>query len=151
MSRKRSSAAVEDFDDVASIVHGSPNAKVCGVVTELSPMKRGRSCTYYDGELSDGRSKVRLFGFDAKSRESLNTFYEKKEGVAISSCEVKSSRSGGNFELLVRKQSTIEKSTKEFDCAEISKNAAVVTSSSILLDGLPILSDNQRVDVKVKV
>ena len=53
--------------------------------------------------------------------------------------------------MCVCKQSVIEKTSKEFDCAEISKNALVAATSLVTLDGLPLISVNQRVDVKIKV
>ena len=60
MSRKRPAPVCDEFEDVAAIVRTSPNAKVHGVVTRLSPMKPARRCSYYQGDLCDGRSKVHL-------------------------------------------------------------------------------------------
>ena len=34
---------VDEFDDVVSVVNPSPNAKIHGVVTAVSPMKRGKT------------------------------------------------------------------------------------------------------------
>ena len=49
---------VEEFDDVASVVNASPNAKIHGVVTTVSPMKKGKTCSYFDGEISVGQAKM---------------------------------------------------------------------------------------------
>ena len=32
--------------------------QICGVVGEISSMKKGKSASYYDGEMSDGKAKV---------------------------------------------------------------------------------------------
>ena len=112
MSRKRT---FEEFDDEATL-QTSLNTQIYGVVTKLSPMKYGHSCTYYKRELTDSHSYVCLFRFDSSSREKLSVFY--KEGVAMGNCQVKPSRSGHEFEVLVRKQTGIEKSHREFNSAD---------------------------------
>ena len=38
----------------------SPNAKIHGVLTALSPMKKSRTCKYFDGEITDGKNNMRL-------------------------------------------------------------------------------------------
>ena len=58
---------------------------------------------------------VRMFGFNSSSREKLSAFHDKNEGVAMGNCQVKASRSGREFEVLIRKQTDIEKSDREFD------------------------------------
>ena len=35
----------EEFEEVSAVVHTSPNAKIHGVVTSLSPMKKAKSCS----------------------------------------------------------------------------------------------------------
>ena len=59
---------MDQFDDLASITHTSPNGKVRGVVTVVSPMKKGKTCEYFDGELADDKARIRLFGFDDNIR-----------------------------------------------------------------------------------
>ena len=60
--------ALEEFTEVSSIGRTATDAKIHGVVKSLSPMKKSRTCSYFDGHLCDGKASVRLFGFDSASR-----------------------------------------------------------------------------------
>ena len=65
---------LDEFDSLSSLTRASPNAKVRGVVTVISPMKKGKACQYFDGELADEKARIRLFGFDDNVRQKfLNT------------------------------------------------------------------------------
>ena len=68
---KRGVDQVEDFEDVSGVTHASPNAKLCGVVRSNSPMKKSKMCAHFDGEISDGKSTMRLFKFDNSVRRKL--------------------------------------------------------------------------------
>lgn len=57
---KRSFEEVEKFDEVDK---GIPSASVYGVLTSLSPVKKGRKQNYFEGTVSDGSNKLRLVGF----------------------------------------------------------------------------------------
>ena len=72
------------FHDVSDVTGTSPNAKVQGVLTRLSPMKKTSTRSYFDGELSDGNATVRLFGFDTGVRRRLLDFEERKQAVGLS-------------------------------------------------------------------
>lgn len=72
--------------------HTSPSASVHGVVNMLSPMKQSRNGSYFDGKITDGKSSMRLFGFDAGVRGKLLAAEESKKPVALVNCEVKHSR-----------------------------------------------------------
>lgn len=62
---------VEDFEDVSGVIYLSPNAKLCGVVQSVSLMKKNKTCAYFDGEISDGKSTMRSFGFDSSMQKKL--------------------------------------------------------------------------------
>ncbi len=53
-------------------------------MTALSPMKKGKSCQYFDGEIADGSSRMRVVGFDANIRKKLQEFYDESDAVALS-------------------------------------------------------------------
>ena len=38
---------IEEFEDVASVMNPSPNAKIHGVVTTVSPIQKGKSCRFF--------------------------------------------------------------------------------------------------------
>ena len=81
-SRKR---FLESFDDVSSINKASESAKVSAIVSNLSPMKRNKSNkNYFDGSLTDGKSEIRMIGFDQKLQQQLASYRESKEMVIIS-------------------------------------------------------------------
>ena len=75
-------------------MNASPNAKIHGVVTTVSPMKKGKTCSYFDGEISDGQAKMRVFGFDSGVRRELLEYEEKEDAVVLSHCEVKRAHQG---------------------------------------------------------
>lgn len=55
-SRKRSYKEFEQLDAAQPV----DNASIQGNITSLSPVKKGRRSTYFDGHIADGTSNVRL-------------------------------------------------------------------------------------------
>ena len=64
---------LEEFEDVSGVTQPSPNAKLCGVVRGVLPMKKSKTCAYFDGEISVGKSTMRLLVLARKS--SSFTFF----------------------------------------------------------------------------
>ena len=56
---------LEEFDSLSEISHASPNAKVHSVVTLLSPVKKSKTCSYFDGDFTNGKACMHMFSFDA--------------------------------------------------------------------------------------
>ena len=71
MSQKRKIREDDVFDDIVSINEPSSSATVHGGVTSLSPMKKGKSCEYFDGSLSDETANTRFVGFSTSVRRKL--------------------------------------------------------------------------------
>ena len=92
-----SNKGLEREVDVSDIVETSANFKIHGVVNSLSPMKKAKNCSYFDGEISDGKARMRLFGFDANVRKRLAD--EEDAAVSLCNCEVKRSRQGDQLEV----------------------------------------------------
>ena len=95
---KRSRATAEEECDVSDVSKPSPNAKIHGIITCISPMKKSKTCDFFDGEISDGKSSIRLFG---SVRKQL--FQNRQSPVSISNCEVKNSRRGNQLEVCLCK------------------------------------------------
>ena len=38
----------EEFDDVASVLNPSPNAKIHGVIMTISPVKKDKTCSFFN-------------------------------------------------------------------------------------------------------
>lgn len=98
MANKRRREEEDEFD-VSDIARPSPKAKVRGVVSTISPMKKSKTCSYFDGELTDGKATMRIFGFDGSVRRKL---LEEGSGsaVAITNCEIKKARRGEQLEVI---------------------------------------------------
>ncbi len=69
-------------------------AKIHRVLSSLSPMKKSKTCSYFDGTVTDGKVSMRVFGLDSSVRRKLMEFEVTTNPVAISNCEVKHSRMG---------------------------------------------------------
>ena len=46
--------------DVSCVSKSSPNTSISGVVTSLSPMKKSKNTSFFEGSISDGKSSMRL-------------------------------------------------------------------------------------------
>lgn len=103
----------EDEFDIGEL-HVSKCARVHGVVTSVSPMKLSESgkSRYFDGELSDGKRKVRVVGFDSKVREKLFDSHGKREPVVVSNCEVKCGKYSSDLEIFVKESTELQVTNK---------------------------------------
>ena len=83
------------------MLHPSPNAKIHVGVNSVSPTKKSQSCSFFDGEITDGKVCMHVLGFDASVHKKLVEFYASKSAVALANCELKSSRKGKVLEVLL--------------------------------------------------
>ena len=51
---------VDEFESLGDISYASPSAKLHGVISSLSPIKKGKTCSYFDGQVTDGDSSIRV-------------------------------------------------------------------------------------------
>lgn len=94
LGRKRKREGVQELGGVSEVTYPSPSAAVHGVVQVVSPMKKGKKSPYFDGQFSDGKSTMRLVGFDSQVRRKLLGENGSGKPVALVNCEVKQSRQG---------------------------------------------------------
>ena len=59
------------------------------VHASLSPIKPSR---YFDGELTDGDSVIRVVGFDKHQREKLRSFSDENLPITLKNCQIKLNR-----------------------------------------------------------
>ena len=85
MASKRKREEVDDFEGVANPL-GSAN--VHGVISSLSSIKKGRKSNYFDGTVSDGKSKLRLVGFSQGQQKQMQDLMAQK-----SQCNWRTARS----------------------------------------------------------
>ena len=140
---------VDKFETLGKISHTSPNAKLHGVILSLSPMQRGKTCSYFHGQVTDGDSSVCIFGFDVGVRKKLAFFEGNKQAVTITNCEVKASKRSKALEILVNKNTDVAQSDKQFDIKS-STCALSKGGSTIELGELQNLDKYQCVNVKAK-
>ena len=113
-------------------------------------MKKSKTCSYFDGEMTDGKSCIRVFGFDAGVRKKLAFYEENKEAVTISKCEVKNSRRGKDLEVLVTKNTDLSTSDQHFDLDTSSSAVSKGMGTTIELSELQDKEKYQCVNMKVK-
>ena len=97
MAKRSLDDEVDRFTNVSDIHLTSPNAKVQGAV------KTGGGYPYFDGEITDGKGTMRIYGFDSNVRRKLLEFEGNKHAVSMSKCEVKKNRSGEELEVIYYK------------------------------------------------
>ena len=51
----------DDFEDLSKVSHPFLKAEIHAVVTSVSPMKKSRTCSFFDGKISDGKACMRVF------------------------------------------------------------------------------------------
>lgn len=134
--------------EVSEVQEPSGSASVEGILTELSPMKRSKRCSYFDGEISDEKKSMRFFGFDSSVRRKLIEYEEKKSPVVLSNCEAKLSAKNAELELLLTKRTEVEPSKKNFDVDDINERKLGCLEKLAAIDSLILF---QRVSVEVKV
>ena len=139
---------VEEFDEVT---HANPSkcAKLHGVLSSISPMKTSTSgaTKYFDGELTDGQTSLRIVGFDNKQQQKLAEFQHERQPVSLVNCEVKHSKWGSQLEIVMGKNTQILKCPNKFDVAV----PTCPKVDNISLDELQDKINYQRVNVMIKV
>ena len=91
-------------------------------------MKKGRNSVFFDGTLADNTSTIRLVGFAPAQQKKLEEYQQKKVAVELHNCEVKRSRYGEGYELMLKSESSIKESPKKID---------VSSENEITLEQLP--------------
>lgn len=95
--------------------HASLNAKLHRVISSLSPMKKSKTCSNLEREVTDGESYMWLFSFDAGVCKKLALNAESKAPVVISNCKVRNPRRWNNLEVYVDKNTDLSNSDKHLD------------------------------------
>ena len=128
MALKRKHQNEDEFDDISSVDQPSSSATIQGKVTSLSPMKKGKTCQYFDGELADETAKMRFIGFSSTVRQRLLKFQEKDDPVALSHCQIQQSK---RTELKLNATTEVQKANKEFNIPDDIANDSLIQLSEI--------------------
>ena len=114
-SRKRLAPKLDNYIDITEPFQ---TANLHSVLKTLSPVKKGKTCRYFDGVLTDGTSTMRLVGFRQEQQKQLITFSENKTPVSLQDCQIKVSRQGNQMEALLKNGTKISPSKRKFDIPE---------------------------------
>ena len=110
-------------------------------------MKKGKSSNlYYEGSLSDGTKRVRLFGFNELQQKRLLKFNESQQPVNLTNCAVRPGRvEPEKFEICIKPFTGIDNSPKQF--------AVKATTNIITLDKVKSMREKggQRAPPTLKV
>ena len=142
--RKRPLYEVDKYD---AIKEPHTNVTLDGAITTLSPVKKGKRSSYFDGAMTDGTSHLRIVGFNSDQQRKLTMYFEKKEPTRLINCEVKPAREGDKLEIMLKKFTEITSSPKKISIPEEVPD----TPSVIQLTDLPRITNFQRVSTNVKV
>ena len=73
LKKKRS---LEEIYHLNNLDKSLANVTVHGIVTSVPPVKKGHTCNFFDGALTDGTSKVHLVGFNSGQQKTIKQFKE---------------------------------------------------------------------------
>ena len=144
MARKRDITQLKDIDEPCTSIN------IHGAVTNISPVKKGRKSLFFDGTLADTTSKVRLIGFSPQQQILLNDLHKASSPVELSNCEVKHSRQGQGYDIMLKSNTQIKKSPKKIDMDTIMATSTL-ESVPITLDAIPSTLPYEKVSVNIKV
>ena len=149
--RSRPSVKAGEFTDYGEVNDEMSAATVHGVICSLSPMKksRGSRCSYFDGTLSDGKGSMRFVGFSSRLQCEMEQYHSKNETVQLKECQIKQARRGDKFEVILKSDSGVKKSSLPVDLSKLPKD--VSESPVVAIKDIESLRKFDRVTVRVKV
>ena len=80
-----------------------------GLLTNVSPIKN----KHFVGEIVDEKTSIRVVGFDFTSQSKLDALKKTKVPIHLSNCDVQYNSYSKNLEVVVRRYTQIEASSKE--------------------------------------
>ena len=128
----------------STIQSPNTNATVHALIASLSPIKPSR---YFDGELTDGDSVIRVVGFDKHHREKLHSFSDENVPITLKNCQIQLNRFKNKLEIVLKSTTTIERSPVHFEVTDFK----TVGSPLIPLSDLEKMEEYDRVTVRAKV
>ena len=151
-SRKRLFKEMMEVDSLNNLSSAASNVRVHGAVTSVSPVKKGKRSNFFDGKLADESCAMRMVGFNAHQQIKLQEFHVKRVPVQISNCEIKRSKYGDGYDILLKSTSGIEKSSKDINASHLIDDYTPAPEvMEVELVKIPELDPFQKVDVSVKV
>lgn len=94
------------------------HATVRALIVSMSPEKASKK--FFDGELTDGETVIRMIGFENSQRQQMEAFHKKGAPVVIKKCQIKSNKFSHKVEVLIKQYSKIEVSGVHFNVPDIA-------------------------------
>ena len=145
MARKRN---FEEIESLGSVSQPVLSAYVDGVITGLSIVKKGKK-SYFDGNVSDGKTKLRIVGFQGGQHKAIQDFLTKKTPLRLEDCQIKRGRRGPKMKIQLKDTTILVKSPKTFDFTAIDFDTDA--GIAINLGELEDMRLDQKVTADVKV
>ena len=140
-----------EISELRSTENAAAKITVHGMMTALSPLKKGRSCNYFEGFISDETDKTRVVGFSSSQQRVLSEFMENKQAVMIQDSQAKLAHRGDKIELLLKGSTKIKASQKRLDIPWQEFDMNEPPSRGIILSEVPTAEIYERINVAVKV
>ena len=96
------------------------HAIVHGVISSLSPMKKGKTSNFFHGNLTDGKTHLRVVGFQDAQRKRLVSYQNDSSAISLEHCKIKCARDSDDFEVLLKPNTKLMKSPRKFDVGMVS-------------------------------
>ena len=125
-SRKRA-REVTNFDEVTEPME---SATIHGVITSLSPIKKGRKSVFFDGHASDEKSSKRIVAFSPSQHSEMEKYKSGRKVVKFDDCQVARGRRGDQLEFVMKSKSTLGPSSHQIDTSAIDTNVLVTGITS---------------------
>ena len=146
MAKKRP-RVVTDFEEVGQ--EPSTSAVVHGVISSLSPIKKGRKSKYFHGCVSDGKRSMRFVSFSERQLDSMEKFKESKRPVELKDCQLKRAKRGDELEIVMKSSTAIAPSPEKINISGIDFDDGVCPKVTVSDVKDKCVFDILDIDVKV--
>ena len=122
----------------------SANATIHALIASVSPLRPSK---YFDGEITDGDTVIRMVGFDKAQKQQLDTFCHEKVPISLQNCQIQRNKYSAKLEVVLRSHTKIQRSPVVFEIADM-KN---IGSPLIPLCDLDKTNEYDRVTIRAKI
>ena len=139
MSQKRDVSYLQDLNEPCSSIN------VHGALVNISPTKKGRNSPFFETTIADSMTVV---GFNPHQQLQLSTLQKSSSPVELANCEVKRSRKGEGYNIMLKTNTLIKLHRKKIDLPTALESP---TPKVITLDQLQTFLQFEKVTVTSKL
>ena len=109
-------ATTGDEVEISSVCEAKRSATVHGVVLQLSPVKDNKlkSRKWFDGQICDGKSALRMVSYDAKLWGAMDKSREEQRPIALRNCSIQRSKRTLDLEVIANDNTEVTASPKKY-------------------------------------